>query len=115
MAGYMGVGGGILAVPAFTLLLGMPQQMAQGTSLAVILATAPAGALEHHRHGNVATELVPAFAVGTVLGGPLASLLAQHMPQTLLVRAFAVFILVNAVGIWMRAERKQREASAPAA
>ena len=43
----MGVGGGILAVPAFTMLLGMSQQSAQGTSLAVILVTAPAGAIEH--------------------------------------------------------------------
>jgi len=42
----MGVGGGILAVPAFTLLLGMTQRVAQGTSLAVILVTAPVGTIE---------------------------------------------------------------------
>ncbi len=112
LAGFMGVGGGILAVPAFTLLLGMSQQVAQGTSLAVILLTAPAGALEHHRHGNVVTRLIAPFALGAALGGPLASLLAQRLPQTVLVRAFAVFILLNAVNLWVRAERKRRNVAA---
>ncbi|HUK63856.1 MAG TPA: sulfite exporter TauE/SafE family protein, partial [Dongiaceae bacterium] len=54
LAGFMGVGGGVLAVPAFVLLFGMDQPTAQGTSLAVILVTAPAGALQHHRQGTVA-------------------------------------------------------------
>lgn len=108
LAGYMGVGGGIIAVPAFTLMLGMSQQIAQGTSLAVILVTAPAGALEHHRHGNVVTALIPPFALGAAIGGPLASLLAQHLPQAVLVRTFAVFVIVNAVHIGWRAERSRR-------
>lgn len=110
-SGFMGVGGGILAVPAFTLLLGMSQQVAQGTSLAVILVTAPAGAFEHHRQGNVVTALVPPFALGAALAGPLASMLAQRLQQTVLVRAFAVFILVNAVHLWVRAEQRRRLAA----
>jgi len=110
MSGYMGVGGGFLAVPAFTLLLGMSQHVAQGTSLAVILVTAPVGAFEHHRLGNVRTRLVPPFALGAILGGPLASLLAQRLPPTILVRAFAVFLVINAVNLWVRAERKRRPA-----
>lgn len=105
LSGYMGVGGGILAVPAFTLLLGMTQQAAQGTSLAVIMAAAPAGALEHSRHGNVVGRLVPWLAVGAAVGGPLASWLAQGLPHETLARAFAVFLLANAVHIWLRARR----------
>jgi uncharacterized membrane protein YfcA len=103
LSGYMGVGGGILAVPAFTLLAGMSQQAAQGTSLAVILVAAPAGAFEHARHGNVVGRLVPWLAVGAALGGPLASALAQEIPHEALARAFAVFLLINAVHIWRRA------------
>jgi len=102
LAGFMGVGGGILAVPAFALVLGMSQQAAQGTSLAVILLTAPAGALEHHRHGNVALRLVPWLAVGAAAGGPAASWLAQSLPQVALARAFAVFLLANVVRLWLR-------------
>ncbi len=105
LAGFMGVGGGILAVPAFALVLGMTQQAAQGTSLAVILVTAPAGAIEHHRHGNVALRLVPWLAVGAALGGPAASWVAQWLPQAALARAFAVFLLANVVHLWIRSGR----------
>lgn len=105
-AGYMGVGGGILAVPAFTLLLGMGQQAAQGTSLAIILVTAPAGAIEHSRHGNVRWALVPLLALGAIFGGPAGSALAHQLDQVTLARTFAVFLLFNAVHIWRRAGRR---------
>ena len=105
LAGFMGVGGGILAVPAFTLLLGMSQQLAQGTSLVVILGAACAGTTENVRRGNVATGLVPWLAIGAVAGGPLSSLWVQHLPQAALARAFALFLVANAVTSWLRAGR----------
>jgi hypothetical protein len=108
LAGFMGVGGGIVAVPAFTLLLGMSQQAAQGTSLAVILVTAPAGAIEHARHGNLVGRLVPGLAIGAALGGPLAAWFAQGLPHEVLARAFAVFLLANAVYGWIRAGRTEQ-------
>jgi uncharacterized membrane protein YfcA len=111
LAGYMGVGGGILIVPALTLLVGMPQQLAQGTSLAVILAAAPAGALEHARHGNVVGGLVPMLAVGAAAGGVLASFLVQGLPSAVLARAFAFFLLFNAAQTWLRAGRAGRSAA----
>lgn len=102
VSGYMGVGGGVVAVPAFTLLLGMPQQLAQGTSLAIILVAAPAGAFEHARHGNVVGRMVPGLAVGAAIGGPIASWLVQGLPQALLARTFAVLLLANAILTWWR-------------
>ncbi|OGF12962.1 MAG: hypothetical protein A2W00_08620 [Candidatus Eisenbacteria bacterium RBG_16_71_46] len=114
VSGFMGVGGGIIAVPAFTLALGMSQQMAQGTSLAIIVVTAPAGAFEHGRHGNVAWRSVPLLALGAAVGGPLASWFAQWLPHVLLARAFAVFLLANAANTWMRAAgRAPREPGGP--
>jgi len=103
LSGFMGVGGGMLAVPVFTLALGMMQQVAQGTSLAVILLTGPAGAIEHARHGNVAWSLVPALALGAIAGAPLSSWLAQQLPHQTLVRAFAVFLLANGLVSWFKA------------
>ncbi len=111
LSGFMGVGGGIIAVPALTLLFGMPQQTAQGTSLALILVTAPFGALEHDRHGNVSRRLLPGLAVGSLVGALLASLAAQHLPQAALARGFAVFLIANAARMWwvsLRAKRPPR-------
>jgi len=112
VSGFLGVGGGIIAVPAFVLLLGMPQHLAQGTSLAIIVVAAPAGTFEHHRQRNVIWKMVPILAAGSAVGGPLASLFAQHLHQTLLARAFAIFLLANAVRTWMRAGRPSRAKSA---
>jgi hypothetical protein len=107
LAGFMGVGGGILAVPVLTLLFGMTQQTAQGTSLAIILVTAPFGALEHDRHGNVARPLLPGLALGALVGAPLASLVAQRMPQAALARGFALFLVANGVRmLWSGWRRK---------
>lgn len=108
LAGFMGVGGGILAVPALVLLFGTSQQVAQGTSLALILVTAPVGAVEHHRHGNVVARLVPWLALGALVGAPLASALALRLPQAVLARGFAVFLVANALHTWARAARAAR-------
>lgn len=108
LAGYMGVGGGIIAVPAFTLLLGMPQQVAQGTSLAVILVTAPVGAIEHARHGNMLRRLVGWLALGAVMGAAGASALVQKAPGDTLRKGFALFLLANVVLTLVRALRRGR-------
>ena len=102
LAGLMGVGGGMLVVPALTLLFGFTQQSAQGTSLAIMLATAPSAAIEHSRHGNVMWRLVPMLAIGAALGAPLASWFAQGLPHAWLVRGFALFILATAIHTWTR-------------
>src|SRR5206468_2078375 len=64
LAGIMGVGGGLLVVPVLTIVFGLSQQAAQGTSLAVMVVTAPSAALEHSRHKNVVWRLVPMLAIG---------------------------------------------------
>ena len=97
LAGVMGVGGGVIAVPAFTLLLGMSQQQAQGTSLALILLAAPVGALEHARRGNVVGPLAVWLGLGSVVGVLLAASLVQSAPGPLLTRGFAVFLLATAL------------------
>jgi uncharacterized membrane protein YfcA len=103
LSGYMGVGGGVLAVPAFTLVLGMSQQAAQGTALAVILVTGPAGTFQHAKHGNVVMGVVPALAAGAVVGAPLSSWVAQLLSHEILVRSFAIFLIANAAYTWIRA------------
>jgi hypothetical protein len=103
LAGFMGGGGGVLVVPALTLIAGLGQQLAQGTSLAVILVTAPAGAWEHSRHGNVFWRIVPGLAAGAMVGGPAASWLAHRVPERILSEGFALFLVATALYMWLRA------------
>jgi len=103
LAGFMGVGGGILVVPALTLLFGMSQQAAQGTSLAVMVVTAPTAAFAHARHRNVVWRLVPMLALGTAMGAPLAAWAAQGIPHAWLTRCFALFLIATASHTWIRA------------
>jgi len=110
IAGLLGVGGGVLAVPAFTLLLGMSQHQAQGTSLALILFAAPAGAIEHARHGNVVGKIAVWLAAGALVGGLVASKLVQTAPGPLLTRGFALFLIANAIPIAFRALRQPKTA-----
>src|ERR1700694_1064313 len=53
VSGSLGVGGGVIMVPALVLLLGIPESVAQGTSLFVILPTAISGVQSHYRRHNL--------------------------------------------------------------
>ena len=77
----------------------------------MILVAAPAGAIEHARHGNVVGRLVPTLALVAALGGPLASWLVQGLPQALLARFFALFLIFSAAQTWMQANLRQAAGS----
>jgi uncharacterized membrane protein YfcA len=97
VSGFMGIGGGTIMVPAFTLVLGFTQQLAQGTSLLAIVGAATAGSLQHRKRGTVVTAFVPWIALGSIVAGPAVSVAVQHMPHELLVRGFALFLIANGV------------------
>jgi uncharacterized membrane protein YfcA len=101
LAGLLGIGGGVLMVPAMVLLLGMDQHVAQGTSLLVIIPAAALGSFTHHRHGRLALRDAAAVAVGGVLGAALGSITALSLDEELLQRLFAVLILVVAARLLM--------------
>ncbi|OPZ88232.1 MAG: Sulfite exporter TauE/SafE [bacterium ADurb.Bin429] len=99
LSGLLGVGGGIILVPAMVLLLGLSQTMAQGISLAVIIPTAISGAVVHYRQGNIQLRDVLWLAVGGVAGGLGGSELALVLPVLALRGLFGVLMVV--VGISM--------------
>ena len=97
LAGLLGIGGGVLMVPAMVLIMGFDQHVAQGTSLLVIIPAAAFGSLTHHRHGRLALRDAAAVAMGGVLGAILGSVTALSLDEELLRRLFAVLILVVAL------------------
>ena len=99
LAGMLGVGGGIVLVPALTLAMGVSQHSAQGVSLVAIVPTALVGAVAHRRAGNLA--LWVAIAVGTVsvAAAVLGAYLSGLVDSGLLRRAFGVLLVVMAISI----------------
>jgi uncharacterized membrane protein YfcA len=101
--GVLGVGGGIVFVPALTVGLGVPQAVAQGTSLAAIVPTSLVGAVTADREGNVVrSRLFVMCALGAV-GGGAGALLALALPPGVLTRVFGVFLLASAWRLWRTA------------
>jgi hypothetical protein len=109
-AGLLGVGGGIVMVPALTILLAQGQQVAQGTSLLVIIATAIAGTRANARRGLLDRPLATVVGAAGTAGAAIGSLLAVHVlgPEALR-RVFGVLLLL--VAARMLFERGRGEAS----
>ena len=101
LAGLLGIGGGVVMVPAMVLIVGLDQHVAQGTSLLVIIPAAAFGSFTHYRHGRLALRDAAALALGGMLGAVLGSVTALSLDDELLRRLFALLILGVAVRLLM--------------
>ena len=98
LSGLVGIGGGIVIVPALIYFFGYSQQQAQGTSIGLLLL--PAGilaALNYYKQGYIDIKVVLIMAVTFTIGGWLGSKLAVSLPQATLKKAFAVFLGIIAI------------------
>ncbi len=99
IAGGLGVGGGIIIVPALVFFFGMTQHQAQGTSIAVLAV--PIGfltaAINYHKKGLInykfALVLIATFLIGSYLG----SLISVNIPAKSLKKAFGILMLIAGV------------------
>jgi uncharacterized membrane protein YfcA len=101
VSGVVGIGGGILFIPALVWLLGMSQHRAQGTSLGALLL--PVGLfafMEYYRKGNADLRVALLLAVGFLVGGYFGAVGAQHIPELWLRRIFALTLVVVGGRMW---------------
>ena len=95
IAGSLGVGGGILIVPALVLLFGFSQHTAQGTSLAVLLPPVSIFAvINYHRSGYINYKFALILVITFFLGSYLGSIFAVHLPSKTLTKLFGVLMLI---------------------
>ncbi len=100
-SGVVGIGGGVLFVPALIWMLGMDQHKAQGTSLGALLA--PVGIFafwEYYREGNADLRVGLLLAAGFLVGGYFGALAAQHISEVWLRRIFAIALVVIGGRMW---------------
>jgi len=97
LSGMIGIGGGIIIVPALVLILGFTQQQAQGTSLGLLLL--PVGilvVLNYYKQGYIDVKVVAIMSVTFILGGWLGSKLSLSLPQETVKKIFAAVLLLIA-------------------
>ncbi len=98
LGGMVGLGGGLIIIPALIMALGLSQKMAQGTSVAIMLP--PIGILaawNYYKAGfvNIKFALIIAFAF--ILGGWIGSKAAIALPELVVKRVFALIMIITAV------------------
>ena len=105
MSGLVGIGGGVIIVPALVLLFGFSQKVAQGTTLALLVP--PIGILAaytYYKHGLVNIHAAVFIVVGFVIGSLMGARYVAHLSNTTVVRIFAVFLLLLAVKMLVTAK-----------
>ena len=93
----LGVGGGFLVVPALVMLVGLPVQMAVGTSLVVIAMNSIAGFLGHAGNGSFDLILTLIFASAGLIGTFAGAKLSSRISSSKLQKAFAWFVIALAL------------------
>jgi uncharacterized membrane protein YfcA len=107
LAGLFGVGGGILFVPALTIVLGVEQHSAQGTSLLAIIPTVVVGTWRQQRYGNVRWRPAITLGLAGVAGVVAGGFLAESLSGGVLKRLFGVLLLLTAAQLVWRTRRKK--------
>ncbi len=98
LSGLVGIGGGIIIVPALALLFHFSQKTAQGTTLALLIP--PLGifaAMAYYKAGHVNIKAAIFIIVGFIIGSLVSSYYAVNLPDVVITRIFGVFLLVIAV------------------
>lgn len=100
MGGLVGIGGGVIIVPALVMILGMSQHQAQGTSLMMILfPVGILGVLNYYKQGYVDFKYAGLLALGFFIGSYLGSKYSLSLPQLTVKRIFAIIMMLLALKI----------------
>ena len=94
LSGLVGVGGGVIVIPALTFLFAYSQKTAQGTSLAMMIP--PIGllaAVQYYRDGFMNLRAAVLLALAFAVGAWLVSLTIARIPSVWLERAFGLYLL----------------------
>jgi hypothetical protein len=94
LSGMLGIGGGVVLIPALVFIFGLTQLQAQGTTLALMIP--PIGllaAIRYYQSGNVKLSMAGFICLGFFVGGLLGANLVQNLPEPLIRKTFALFLL----------------------
>ena len=98
LGGMVGVGGGIIIVPALVLLLGISQHNAQGISLAMMLfPVGILGVINYYKKGYVDFRYAGLIAAGFLIGSYVGSKFSLSLPEETVKKIFAILMIILAI------------------
>ncbi len=97
LSGLLGIGGGIVMVPAMVVLFSMPPVLAKGTSVAVIVPSAIVGTLRNRANDNVDLRVGAAIGVAGVVSAVIGSMIANSMSDSFSNAMFAMLLVIVAI------------------
>jgi uncharacterized protein len=112
LAGLLGVGGGVVMVPAQIILFGIPAAVAKGTSLAVIVPTAVMATVRNVKKGNADIGIGAVVGVAGVVSAFLASRISVGLDEDLSNAMFAALLAFVAVRMLVTTRRDEEPAAA---
>lgn len=110
LAGLLGVGGGIVLVPAMILLIGITPVLAKGTSAAVIIPTAIIGTLRNRQSGNTDLHAATVVGVAGIVTAAIGGILADRISDDLSNGLFATLLAAVAIRLIWQLVRPPRPA-----
>ncbi|MCC2617961.1 sulfite exporter TauE/SafE family protein [Aestuariibacter halophilus] len=118
LAGMLGIGGGLLIVPALVYLLphvldvslDVAMPMAIATSLSTIVLTAMSSARAHYKLGNLSRHIVTGCSIGIVLGAMVGAWLASVLPGEVVKSVFAYLVMAIAAQMVFGGQRRSETA-----
>lgn len=111
LLGLVGGGGSILTVPVLVYVIGLDVPAATATSLAIVGASALAGALPHARAGRVNLRVAAAFGVFGIAGAFAGTWLNHRVAGEWILLLFGLLMVIVAARMWMRRPSQPREAA----
>jgi uncharacterized protein len=107
LGGMIGLGGGIILIPALVLLMKLDQQTAQGTSIAIMLPPIGLFAVyNYYKAGYVNTPYALVIAAAFMVGGYFGSLLALRLSPELMRKVFSVLLIFIAIKMFFSTTEK---------
>jgi len=98
LSGLVGVGGGIIIVPALVFFLGFSQKLAQGTSLGILLLPIGIlGAMQYYKQGYVDFKVIAIISAAFLFGSYFGSKIALSLSQENIKKVFAVVMMLVAI------------------
>ena len=96
-AGFFGVGGGAIVVPALVLFTDLDYKTALGTSLFSMIPTAITGSIAHYMNGHMLVRLALPLGIGCFIGSSLGGQMSRHLDDSTLKNGFSILMILLGV------------------